>query len=155
MAETPTRDETERRHRERVAKALALLDDPYAYADEMRECVFSNDRLGLDAVFGTDVLTRYAATRDDAFAAIRQSAATPGADTVKASDVAEDAVNHLVFAYQDLGMMMGVALEQLRRSVLATYRALKTGDGDRALGMTEEAIATLRTALAAQTQEVG
>lgn len=132
-----------RDYRTRGEKALAILNDPQRFAAEMREYTFGNDRLGFDGLFHSDIPAHFWAAKQDAFRLIRASIETPGIDPKRAIDTADDVANGLAFAFQDIGVMMGVALEQLRVSILATYEAAMHDD-KYTLELDRATLATLR-----------
>lgn len=105
--------------------ALQHLLDPHAFARDMREYTFCNDRLGYDVLFGeTGIKAREPRINDEAIGLIRASLATPGANPHKAIDWLEDTTNNLADSRQEVGLHMGIAIERIRCAMVDAYVAI-------------------------------
>jgi len=109
----------------RAFKALQHLLDPIAFARDMREYTFSNDRLGYDSLFGeTGIKAREPRINDEMLGLVREALGTPGANPHQAIDYLEDTMTNHASYCEDVGVHMGIAFERMRSAMVDAYVAM-------------------------------
>lgn len=114
-----------REYEARQEKALALLNDPHAFAREMWEFVFGSDYSGMGTLFMSERPRDAWGNKNEAFALIDLALDTPGSNYGLAVGLAHDMTNNLASDVQHVGVAMGVTLECLRRSMLGCWESMQ------------------------------
>jgi hypothetical protein len=112
---------------ERHADQLALLHDPTAFAEQIYSLLFSNT---FEALFLSDEIAEGAGW--DAARALIVEIAAAGGDVEKALEWTSEAVFVMATVEGQRSLLLGSALEQLRRNLLAALEIRINPEDDRA-----------------------